>query len=81
MKFIERNRKFYYNNLNSNNHHILKTQKDNYFDGDERNIKTTSVKIRINSQKKKIKTITKIYLKQIVQQKLKKLKIILTKRL
>ena len=53
MKFIERNRKFYYNNLNSNNHHILKTQKDNYFDGDERNIKTTSVKIRINSQKKK----------------------------
>ena len=67
MKFIERNRKFYYNNLNSNNHHLLKTQKDNYFDGDERNIKTTSVKIRINSQKKKIKTITKIYLKQIVQ--------------
>ncbi len=53
MKFIERNRKFYYNNLNSNNHHIIKTQKDNYFDGNERNIKTTSVKIRINSQKKK----------------------------
>ena len=81
MKFIERNRKFYYNNLNSNNHHILKTQKDNYFDGDERNIKTTSVKIRINSQKKKIKTITKIYIKQIKQKKLKKIKIILTKRL